>query len=89
MKPVRKFQPMGPVSWADDGFSYPEERHNTYLLRLGGQLPFTHSGRAGELKQRRGGPPAHLPVCRKCCSTATPHNFWTTRMVLMRTLAFC
>ena len=48
---ARKFGAHGPASWADDGFSYPEERHNTYLLRLGGPLPFSHSGRAGELNR--------------------------------------
>ena len=46
-----KFPPLGPASWADDGFSYPEERHNTYLLRLGGPLPFSYAGRAGEINR--------------------------------------
>ena len=46
-----KFPPLGSASWADEGFSYPEERHNTYLLRLGGPLPFTHGGRAGDLNR--------------------------------------
>ena len=46
-----KFGSNGPASWADDGFSYPEERHNTYLLRLGGPLPFSHAGRAGAMNR--------------------------------------
>ena len=39
-----KFPPAGPASWADDGISYPEERHNSFLLRLGGKLPFSATG---------------------------------------------
>ena len=39
-----KFPPAGPAGWADDGFSYPEERHNSFLLRLGGKLPFSAIG---------------------------------------------
>ena len=39
-----KFPLAGPASWADDGISYPEERHNSFLLRLGGKLPFSATG---------------------------------------------
>ena len=39
-----KFPPAGPASWADDGISYPEERHNSFILRLGGKLPFSATG---------------------------------------------
>ena len=41
-----KFSP--PASWADDGLSYPEERHNSFFLRLGGPLPFRYTGLPGE-----------------------------------------
>ena len=41
-----KFTP--PTSWADDGLSYPEERHNSFFLRLGGPLPFRYNGLPGE-----------------------------------------
>ena len=41
-----KFTP--PASWADDGLSYPEERHNSFFLRLGGPLPFRYNGLPGE-----------------------------------------
>ena len=43
-----KFASTGASSWADDGFSYPEEKHNSFLLRLGGQLPFTFAGHPSE-----------------------------------------
>jgi hypothetical protein len=43
-----KFSANGASSWADDGFSYPEERHNSFLLRLGGQLPFSYAGHPSE-----------------------------------------
>ena len=43
-----KFPLAGPASWADDGISYPEERHNSFLLRLGGKLPFSATGSATE-----------------------------------------
>ena len=43
-----KFPPAGPASWADDGISYPEERHNSFLLRLGGKLPFSATGHPTE-----------------------------------------
>ena len=41
-----KFVP--PACWADDGLSYPEEHHNTFFLRLGGNLPFRYTGLPGE-----------------------------------------
>ena len=41
-----KFTP--PASWADDGLCYPEEHHNTFFLRLGGPLPFRHTGLPGD-----------------------------------------
>ena len=37
-----------PASWAEDGFSYPDERHNSLFLRLGGPLPFRYTGLPGE-----------------------------------------
>ena len=43
-----KFSTSGPGSWADDGFSYPEEHHSSFLLRLGGNLPFSHVGHPNE-----------------------------------------
>ena len=43
-----KFSSNGASSWADDGFSYPEERHNSFLLRMGGQLPFSYAGHPSE-----------------------------------------
>ena len=43
-----KFPPTGPASWADDGISYPDERHNSFLLRLGGKLPFSATGQPTE-----------------------------------------
>ena len=45
---ANKFPPAGPASWADDGISYPEERHNSFLLRLGGKLPFSATGHPTE-----------------------------------------
>ena len=32
----------------NDGLSYPEERHNSFFLRLGGPLPFRYTGLPGE-----------------------------------------
>ena len=46
-----KFSPGGPASWADDGISYPEEKHNSFLLRLGGKLPFSATGHPTEHKR--------------------------------------
>ena len=46
-----KFPATGPASWADDGFSYPEEHHNSFLLRLGGQLSFSATGHPNESKR--------------------------------------
>ena len=43
-----KFSPNGASSWADDKFSYPEERHNSFLVRMGGQLPFSYAGHPSE-----------------------------------------
>ena len=39
-----KFSTTRSSSWADDGFSYTEERHYSFLLGLGPQLPFTYAG---------------------------------------------
>ena len=43
-----KFATTGSSSWAYDVFTYPEEKHNSFLLRLGGQLPFTFAGNPSE-----------------------------------------
>ena len=46
-----KFSPGGPAGWADDGLSYPEEYHHTFLLRLGGKLPLCVTGHPSESKR--------------------------------------
>ena len=43
-----KFASTGSSCWADDGFSYPEKKHNSFLLRLGGQLPVTFAEHPNE-----------------------------------------
>ena len=42
------FQPSAGASWANDGFTYPNEQHCTYFLRLAGALPFGYTGQLDE-----------------------------------------
>ena len=42
------FLPTANASWANEGFTYPNEHHGTYFLRLAGALPFGATGQLDE-----------------------------------------
>ena len=42
------FLPSANASWANEGFTYPNEHHGTYFLRLAGALPFGGTGQLDE-----------------------------------------
>ena len=42
------FSPTANASWANEGFTYPNEHHGTYFLRLAGALPFGGTGQLDE-----------------------------------------
>ena len=42
------FLPAANASWANEGFTYPNEHHGTYFLRLAGALPFGGTGQLDE-----------------------------------------
>ena len=42
------FLPTANASWANEGFTYPNEHHGTYFLRLAGALPFGGTGQLDE-----------------------------------------
>ena len=44
----RGFSPTANASWAHEGFTYPNEHHGTYFLRLAGALPFGATGQLDE-----------------------------------------
>ena len=44
----RGFSPTANARWAHEGFTYPNEHHGTYFLRLAGALPFGATGQLDE-----------------------------------------
>ena len=44
----RGFSSSANASWAHEGFTYPNEHHGTYFLRLAGALPFGATGQLDE-----------------------------------------